>query len=136
MAILVLETPSVAPIRHISSTTDIADQPEPLSPTTSSTDGWGDIGNGISEDHESDKDGWDDIEPLEEPKPPAALANIQAAQKRPVSQPVKPQGNTLPTPFQSQIMHCGYSSHPTQYLFCFANFVSHKCATETYPKGT
>lgn len=31
------------------------------------------------------------MEPLEDPKPPSALANIQAAQKRPVSQP-KSQG--------------------------------------------
>ena len=63
----------------------MADQPVPESPT--STDGWGEIENGINEEHESDKDGWDDIEPLEEPKPSPALANIQAAQKRPVALP-------------------------------------------------
>ncbi|GMI83723.1 cytoplasmic tRNA export protein [Hibiscus trionum] len=63
----------------------------PSSPT--STDGWGEIENGIYEEHDSDKDGWDDIEPLDEPKPSPALANIQAAQKRPVSQP-KPQAST------------------------------------------
>ncbi|KAA8533965.1 hypothetical protein F0562_031482 [Nyssa sinensis] len=45
-------------------------------------------------EHEPDKDGWDDIEPLEEPNPSPALANIQAAQKRPVSQP-KMQGTSL-----------------------------------------
>ena len=63
----------------------MVDQPVPGSPT--STDGWGEIENGIGE-HESDKDGWDDIEPLDEPKPSAALSNIQAAQKRPVVAPV------------------------------------------------
>uniref|UniRef100_A0A5B6ZKC4 Putative N-terminal kinase-like protein n=2 Tax=Davidia involucrata TaxID=16924 RepID=A0A5B6ZKC4_DAVIN len=76
----------------ISSSTDMADQPAPVSPT--STDGWGELENGIHEEHESDKDGWDDIEPLEEPKPSPALVNIQAAQKRPVSQP-KPQVTSL-----------------------------------------
>ncbi|KAJ4978377.1 hypothetical protein NE237_009157 [Protea cynaroides] len=62
---------------------DFADhQPVPSSPT--STDGWGEIENGIHEENYSDKDGWDDIEP------PAALVSIQAAQKRPVALP-KPQ---------------------------------------------
>ncbi|KAG4201412.1 hypothetical protein ERO13_A05G277600v2 [Gossypium hirsutum] len=87
-----IETPSTAPVHRVSSSTDFADQPMPPSPT--STDGWGEIENGIHEEHDSDKDGWDDIEPLDEPKPSSALANIQAAQKRPVSQPVsqpKPQ---------------------------------------------
>lgn len=69
---------------------DIADQAVPVSPT--STDGWGELENGIHEEHESEKDGWDDIEPLEDPKPSPALANIQAAQKRPVSES-KPPGN-------------------------------------------
>ncbi|XP_075666303.1 uncharacterized protein LOC142636110 isoform X1 [Castanea sativa] len=79
----VMDTPSTAPIR-VNSTPDFADQPVPPSPT--STDGWGELENGIHEEHENDKDGWDDIEPLEEPKPSPSLANIQAAQKRPVSQ--------------------------------------------------
>ncbi|KAA3453513.1 N-terminal kinase-like protein isoform X1 [Gossypium australe] len=90
-----IETPSTAPVHRVSSGTDFADQPMPPSPT--STDGWGEIENGIHEEHDSDKDGWDDIEPLDEPKPSPALANIQAAQKRPVSQPVsqpKPQAST------------------------------------------
>ncbi|KAG4201414.1 hypothetical protein ERO13_A05G277600v2 [Gossypium hirsutum] len=90
-----IETPSTAPVHRVSSSTDFADQPMPPSPT--STDGWGEIENGIHEEHDSDKDGWDDIEPLDEPKPSSALANIQAAQKRPVSQPVsqpKPQAST------------------------------------------
>ncbi|KAK8516921.1 hypothetical protein V6N12_032121 [Hibiscus sabdariffa] len=78
------ETPSSAPVSRVSSSPDFTDQP--LSPT--STDGWGEIENGIHEEKDSDRDGWDDIEPLEEPKPSPALANIQAAQKRPVSQPV------------------------------------------------
>lgn len=82
--ILVIDTPSTA-LAHSSSKSDLVDQPVPGSPT--STDGWGEIENGIGE-HESDKDGWDDIEPLDEPKPSAALSNIQAAQKRPVLAPV------------------------------------------------
>ncbi|XP_012449329.1 uncharacterized protein LOC105772559 isoform X1 [Gossypium raimondii] len=85
-----IETPSMAPVR-VSSSSDFADAPAPPSPT--STDGWGEIENGIHEEQYSDKDGWDDIEPLEEPKPSSVLANIQAAQKRPVSQP-KPQAAT------------------------------------------
>ncbi|XP_039041811.1 N-terminal kinase-like protein [Hibiscus syriacus] len=83
-------TPSTAPVHRVSSSTDFADQPMPPSPT--STDGWGEIENGIHEEQDSDKDGWDDIEPLDEPKPSPALANIQAVQKRPVSQP-KPQAS-------------------------------------------
>lgn len=71
------------PVRT-SSSADLVDQPVPASPT--STDGWGELDNGIDQ-HDSDKEGWDDIEPLEELKPPPALTNIQAAQKRPVSQP-------------------------------------------------
>ncbi|XP_012449331.1 uncharacterized protein LOC105772559 isoform X2 [Gossypium raimondii] len=86
-----IETPSMAPVR-VSSSSDFADAPAPPSPT--STDGWGEIENGIHEEQYSDKDGWDDIEPLEEPKPSSVLANIQAAQKRPVSQP-KPQATSL-----------------------------------------
>lgn len=85
MTILVLDTPTTAPA-HVSSRTELTNQPVPESPT--STDGWGEIENGIHDENGSDKDGWDDIEPLEEPKPSPALANIQAAQKRPVSLPV------------------------------------------------
>jgi SCY1-like protein 1 len=79
------------PMVRASSTADIVDQPAPESPTTS-TDGWGDLDNGIIEDQESEKDGWDDILPLEDLNPSPALASIQAAQKRPVAQ-TKPQGN-------------------------------------------
>lgn len=92
MVILVVDTASTTPV-HVSSSIDLADQPVSESPT--STDGWGELENGLGEEHDSDKDGWDDIEPLEDPKPSPVLANIQAAQKRPVSQPVsqpKPQG--------------------------------------------
>ncbi|XP_019184483.1 PREDICTED: N-terminal kinase-like protein [Ipomoea nil] len=78
------EDANIAPIQ-VRSSTDIADHPGPESPT--STDGWGELENGIHDDLENEKDGWDDMEPLEAPIPPAALANIQAAQKRPVSQP-------------------------------------------------
>uniref|UniRef100_A0A6N2MQZ7 Protein kinase domain-containing protein n=1 Tax=Salix viminalis TaxID=40686 RepID=A0A6N2MQZ7_SALVM len=82
---IVVDSPSIAAVQ-INSSTDLADQPVPESPT--STDGWGEIENGIHEEQGSDKDGWDDIEPFEESKPSPALVNIQAAQKRPVSQPV------------------------------------------------
>ncbi|KAH0881976.1 LOW QUALITY PROTEIN: hypothetical protein HID58_058072, partial [Brassica napus] len=76
-----------AKCHHTRSNSDFTDQPAPPSPT--STDGWGDIENGISEGHDSDKDGWD-LDPIDEPKPAPALSNIQAAQKRPVSQPSRP----------------------------------------------
>ncbi|KAF5198138.1 N-terminal kinase-like protein, partial [Thalictrum thalictroides] len=80
---IVIDTSNTMPVDVNFS--DAADQPGPSSPT--STDGWGELENGIHEEHDSDKDGWDDVEPLEELKPPPALANIQAAQKRPVTQP-------------------------------------------------
>ncbi|KAI4350155.1 hypothetical protein L6164_010664 [Bauhinia variegata] len=80
-----IDNPSIAPVR-VSSTTDLAEIPVPTSPT--STDGWGELENGIHDEHKNDKDGWDDLEPLEEPRPSPALLNIQAAQRRPVSQPV------------------------------------------------
>ncbi|XP_019052793.1 PREDICTED: probable inactive serine/threonine-protein kinase scy1 isoform X2 [Nelumbo nucifera] len=67
---------------------DLADQPAPTSPT--STDSWGELEDVIHDGHNGNKDGWDDIDPFEEQKPPPALASIQAAQKQPVSQP-KPQ---------------------------------------------
>ncbi|CAK9133685.1 unnamed protein product [Ilex paraguariensis] len=82
---------SITPV-NVSSSVDMADQPAPVSPT--STDAWGELENGIHEEHECDKDGWDDVEPLEEPNPSPTLANIQAAQKRTVSQP-KPQCNII-----------------------------------------
>ncbi|KAL9991775.1 putative protein kinase domain, armadillo-like helical [Helianthus debilis subsp. tardiflorus] len=71
-----------------SSTADMADQPAPESPTSTATDGWSELDNGvIAEDHANDKDGWDDFLPLEEESNPSpALASIQAAQKRPVAQ--------------------------------------------------
>ncbi|GFZ15112.1 kinase family with ARM repeat domain-containing protein [Actinidia rufa] len=87
----VTDSPTTISVR-VSSSDDIANQPAPVSPT--STDGWGELDNGLHEGHESEKDGWDDIEPLEEPQPSPSLANIQAAQKRPVSQP-KPQVSNL-----------------------------------------
>ncbi|CAL0299982.1 unnamed protein product [Lupinus luteus] len=103
-----VDTPSRAPVR-VSSTTDFAEQPAPVrvssatdvaehhvptSPT--STDGWGELENEIGEEHENVKDGWDDLEPLEETKPTPALANIQAALRRPVSQPVKQASSLQP----------------------------------------
>lgn len=89
-----MDDANVAPVRVTSRTdlTDLADDPPPASPT--STDGWGELENGIHGDHETDKDGWDDIEPLEELKPSSSLANIQAAKKRPVSLP-KSQGSAV-----------------------------------------
>ncbi|XP_027933953.1 N-terminal kinase-like protein isoform X1 [Vigna unguiculata] len=81
----VIDTPPTAPLR-VRSAPDFAEQPVPTSPT--STDGWGEMENELDEECENDKDGWDDLEPLEEIKPTPALANIQAAQRRPVSQPV------------------------------------------------
>ncbi|GJS76659.1 probable inactive serine/threonine-protein kinase scy1 isoform X1 [Tanacetum coccineum] len=93
------DTPSRILVRTASSGSDIGDQdmysqPAPVSPT--STDGWGELENGINEDHESEKDAWDDMLPLEDEKPSPALANIQAAQKRPVMQ-TKPQAS-IPRP--------------------------------------
>ncbi|XP_074575414.1 uncharacterized protein LOC141831892 [Curcuma longa] len=67
---------------YVSSFANVSDQPRPSSPT--STDGWGEVDSGLLlEDHDNDKEGWDDIEPLEEKKLPS-LASIQAAQQRPV----------------------------------------------------
>uniref|UniRef100_K7LJX3 Protein kinase domain-containing protein n=1 Tax=Glycine max TaxID=3847 RepID=K7LJX3_SOYBN len=79
-----VDTPSTAPV-GVSSTPDFAEHPVPTSPT--STDVWGELENGLDEERENDKDGWDDLEPLEEIKPAPALAKIQAAQRRPVPQP-------------------------------------------------
>ncbi|XP_071929816.1 uncharacterized protein [Coffea arabica] len=87
----VMESASLNPM-HKSSSSDTVNQPVPVSPT--STDGWGELENGIHEDLEDEKNGWDDIEPLDDPKPSPVLANIQAAQKRPVMQP-KPQVTSL-----------------------------------------
>lgn len=74
---------------YATSISNSLDQPTPPSPT--STDGWGELENGTFHDnHDSDKEGWDDMEPIEElkpPPPPPHLARIQAAQKRPVAQP-------------------------------------------------
>ncbi|KMZ62159.1 Protein kinase [Zostera marina] len=72
------------------SATQFVAQPAPPSPT--STDGWGDVENGIlSEDQESDKDNWDDIEPH------ASVHSyvLEAAQERPVA--YQKSQNTNPT---------------------------------------
>ncbi|KAH0677774.1 hypothetical protein KY285_025575 [Solanum tuberosum] len=86
----IADSSSITPI-HVSSSTDMTDQHVPVSPSLN--DGWGELENGL-EGLDGDKDGWDDIEPQEEPKPSPFLANIQAAQRRPVSQP-KPQVASL-----------------------------------------
>ncbi|XP_024969165.1 uncharacterized protein LOC112508697 [Cynara cardunculus var. scolymus] len=89
---VVSDAPSLTMVRA-SSTADIVDQPAPVSPT--STEGWGELENGISVyDQENEKDGWDDFMPLEDPKTSPALASIQAAQKRPVTQ-TKPQVSNM-----------------------------------------
>ncbi|XP_059300939.1 uncharacterized protein LOC132053101 isoform X2 [Lycium ferocissimum] len=85
----IADSSSITPVHISSGGADVADHPVPVSPT--STDGWGELENGIHEGHGSDKDGWDDIE---EPKPSPSPENIQAAQRRSVSQP-KPQGTGL-----------------------------------------
>ncbi|XP_068651954.1 uncharacterized protein [Aristolochia californica] len=92
------EAPNIAPVQA-SSALDSADQPVPSSPT--STDGWGEIENG-SHGEADDKDAWDDLvfHPFlktEDHKSSPVLANIQAAQKRPVVQP-KQQVSNLPKP--------------------------------------
>lgn len=69
----------------LSSGADLSDQPAPGSPT--STDGWGEPENGIDDDNGSEKEGWDDIEPVKDPRSSEALATIQPAQKRHVTEP-------------------------------------------------
>ncbi|KAL5724948.1 hypothetical protein ACHQM5_008148 [Ranunculus cassubicifolius] len=96
----VVITPDIpmVPVRVNSNFDLVNDHPAPASPT--STDGWGDADNSLQDDIDGDKDGWDDVEPLEEiNKPPPELANIQAAQKRPiVTQPKRPATNVRPKP--------------------------------------
>ncbi|XP_078446566.1 kinase family with ARM repeat domain-containing protein isoform X2 [Wolffia australiana] len=83
---------------------DLTDHPAPPSPT--STDGWADAEQAaFDEDHRNkEEEGWDDVEPLEDFKPPSApSAIIQAAQKRPVvnsasSARAKPRKSTSSTP--------------------------------------
>lgn len=78
---------------------DSTDHP-PAPPSPTSTDGWGEVDQGgLREDREdSDKEGWDDVDPLEELEPPApASAAIRAAQKRPVVN-TKPPGESTPVP--------------------------------------
>ncbi|URE29863.1 Protein tyrosine kinase [Musa troglodytarum] len=93
---LTISNPSSGSYDTASSAVNISDQPRPSSPT--STDGgWGEADSGLlQEDHDSDKEGWDDIEPLEEQKLPS-LASIQAAQQRPVV-PQKSQNTSLSQP--------------------------------------
>ncbi|KAI3458427.1 hypothetical protein Pfo_015090 [Paulownia fortunei] len=92
----VVDDANLTPVR-VSSRTDLTDLDDHLPPASpSSTDGWGELENGIHGEHDSENDGWDDIEPLEEAKQSAALANIQAAQKRPVSLPKPQVSNSRP----------------------------------------
>ncbi|XP_042450155.1 probable inactive serine/threonine-protein kinase scy1 isoform X1 [Zingiber officinale] len=80
----------------VSSFANVSDQLRPSSPT--STDGWGEVDSELlHEDHDSDKEGWDDIDPLEEEKSPS-LGSIQAAQQRPVvHQKAQSSGSLRPT---------------------------------------
>lgn len=80
------DTPSAAPVRTASMSS--FEQVAPPSPTRSA-DGWGDAEDGSVPDMGDEDGGWDDVDPFDEPKP-ASLTNIQAAQKRPVSQPKQP----------------------------------------------
>jgi len=90
---------SDTPATNLSSAVDHIDHP----PSPTSTDGWGDIDeNGVQEE-ESDKDGWDDIEVMEEKKLPAPLATIHAAQQRPIVQTKLPGANSLPSRHQSRV---------------------------------
>ena len=118
-----IETPSTAPAR-VSSTADLAEHPVPTSPT--STDGWGELENGIQDEHENDRDGWDELEPLEETKPAPALANIQAAQRRPVSQPIS---QTKQGIFFYLCSDFGTSFHDCKLLVTSNNFY---CLIESY----
>jgi len=102
----------------------LSEHPVPTSPT--STDGWGELENGIQEDHESDRDGWDELEPLEETKPAPALSNIQAAQRRPVSQPISQKKQGI---FSFLCQYFGMSFHDCKLLVTNSNF---QCLIESY----
>ncbi|KAL5991332.1 hypothetical protein ACLOJK_012239 [Asimina triloba] len=87
-----IDAPGIVPVHTTPAYASNSNEPheQSISESPTSTDGWGELENGIHEDHDDDKDGWDDIEPQEEQKHPPALANIQAAQRRPVAQPKQP----------------------------------------------
>ncbi|GMH15454.1 hypothetical protein Nepgr_017295 [Nepenthes gracilis] len=84
-AVDIISTSTMPPHVSANSSVELVDQPVPTSPT--STDGWGELEKGINEEHDSDGEQWDAVESFEEPKRSPDLANIQAAQRRPVSQP-------------------------------------------------
>jgi hypothetical protein len=86
MNIAVADAPSAAPVRTASMSS--FEQVAPPSPTRSA-DGWGDAEDSSVPDLGDEDGGWDDVDPFEEPKP-SSLTSIQAAQKRPVSQPKQP----------------------------------------------
>ncbi|KAJ4795995.1 N-terminal kinase-like protein [Rhynchospora pubera] len=91
---LVTDVQSTAPVRTASMSS--FEQVAPPSPTRSA-DGWGDAEDGSVPDLGDEDGGWDDVDPFEEPKP-TSLTNIQAAQKRPVSQPKQPAVNSSRAP--------------------------------------
>lgn len=77
---------------HVNATANLSnstDHPPRVFPA--STDGLGEVENGIHKEQDSERNGWDDIEPLRA-KPLPVPANIEAVQKQPVSKP-KPQGS-------------------------------------------
>ncbi|KAG0466505.1 hypothetical protein HPP92_018085 [Vanilla planifolia] len=73
---------------RIGFTTSLSNSLDQPTSSPASTDTWGEPENGnLLDNHDSDKEGWDDIEPLEELNPPPQLASIQAAQKRQIEPP-------------------------------------------------
>ncbi|KAL6525391.1 hypothetical protein OROHE_015698 [Orobanche hederae] len=75
---------------HVNATANLSnstDHPPRVFPA--SIDGLGEAENGIHKEQDSERDGWDDIEPLRA-KPLLVPANVEAVPKQPVSKP-KPQ---------------------------------------------
>ncbi|KAL6525393.1 hypothetical protein OROHE_015700 [Orobanche hederae] len=75
---------------HVNATANLSnstDHPPRVFPA--STDGLGEAENGIHKEQDSERDGWDDIEPLRAKSLPVP-ANVEAVPKQPVSKP-KPQ---------------------------------------------
>ncbi|ONM36815.1 Protein kinase family protein with ARM repeat domain [Zea mays] len=78
---------------YAQSTSSSLDQAAPAS-ARSSEDGWGELEDDNIHEENSDKDGWDDVDPFEDKPSPSLLSNIQAAQKRPVAQPKQAVANS------------------------------------------
>ncbi|PWZ32845.1 hypothetical protein Zm00014a_014315 [Zea mays] len=80
-------------LAYAQSTSSSLDQAAPAS-ARSSEDGWGELEDDNIHEENSDKDGWDDVDPFEDKPSPSLLSNIQAAQKRPVAQPKQAVANS------------------------------------------